>query len=214
MLIWIIIGVIAALAVIILYYLFIIYPWSKRWGATDAEVQSDMLGDDIVKHPQSVTTRAITIRAPVTIVWPWLIQMGYQRGGMYSYDWIDRLLGILDRPSANRIIPEFQHLEVGDVIPMGAGPSWPVKAIESNRSLLLDIRDKGVHITWSFLLEEFDTSSTRLILRIRSYLAMSLFLFVTLPIMIPGDFIMTRKYLLGLKRRAESLATQTEEKQK
>lgn len=124
------------------------------------------------------------------------------------------MLGILDRPSANRIIPEFQHLEVGDLIPMGSGPSWPVKAIEPNRSLLLDIRDKGVHITWSFLLEEIDASSTRLILRIRSYLAMNLFLFMTLPIMIPGDFIMTRKFLPGLKRRVESLAKQAEEKQR
>lgn len=70
MFIWIVIGVVAALIVIILTYLFLIHPWSKRWGATDVEVQSDMLGDDLVEQPQPVTTRAVTIRTPVTDVWP------------------------------------------------------------------------------------------------------------------------------------------------
>ena len=204
--IWIVIGVIAALVAVILAGLFLVLPWSRRWGATDAEVQSAMPGDELIEDPQSVTTRAITVKAPVTDLWPWLVQMGYRRGGMYSYDWIDRLLGILDRPSADRIIPEFQHLEVGDVIPMGKGTSWPVKDIVPDRSLLLDIRDKGAHITWSFLLEEIEPGSTRLILGIRSQLAVSPFLLLILPVMIPGDFTMTRKFLLGLKRRAESFA--------
>jgi hypothetical protein len=75
-------------------------------------------GDDIIKNPMHVATRAVTIKTRSAEIWPWLVQMGYKRGGMYSYDWIDRLLGVLDGPRAERIIPEFQHLEVGDVVPM------------------------------------------------------------------------------------------------
>ena len=97
-------------------------PW-RKWGATEAEATRPMPGDDEVKQPMQVTTRAVTVKARAADIWPWLVQMGYRRGGMYSYDWIDRRLGILDQPSANRIISEFQDLKVGDVIPMGKPPS-------------------------------------------------------------------------------------------
>jgi hypothetical protein len=203
MLIWIIIGIFAALVAIVLLYFFVIRPWHKNWGASDEEIQRRMIGDDIVENPIDITTRAITIRAKPESIWPWFLQMGYKRGGMYSYDWIDRLLGILDRPSAERIIPEFQHLEVGDVIPLGKPPGWPVKAITPYKSILLDIRDKGVHITWSFLLEELDKEHTKFILRIRTYMANKLLLILFFPIADFGSFLMVRKFLLGIKRRAE-----------
>jgi len=176
------------------------------WGATEAETKRPMLGDDEVKRPQSVSTNAVFIRARAADIWPWLIQMGYRRGGMYSYDRIDRLLGILDRPSANRIIPEFQHLEVGDVIPMGKPPSWPVKAIEPNKSILIVIREPGVEVTWCFMLDEIDDKQSRLVLRVRSRLAMTPLLLLSLPIMYPGQYLMIRKMLLGIKQRAEALA--------
>ena len=176
------------------------------WGATEAEARRPMHGDNEVKRPMSVSTNAVSIRARAADIWPWLVQMGYRRGGMYSYDRIDRLLGILDRPSANRIIPEFQHLEVGDVIPMGKPPSWPVKAIEPNKSLLIVIREPGVEVTWCFMLDETDDNQTRLVLRVRSRLAMTPMLLLSLPIMYPGQYLMIRKMLLGIKQRAESLA--------
>ena len=176
------------------------------WVATEAEAKRPMPGDDEVKRPMSVSTNAVSIRARAADIWPWLVQMGYRRGGMYSYDRIDRLLGILDRPSANRIIPEFQHLEVGDVIPMGKPPSWPVKAIEPNKSLLIVIRERGVEVTWCFMLDEIDDNQTRLVLRVRSRLAMTPMLLLSLPIMYPGQYLMIRKMLLGIKQRAESLA--------
>jgi hypothetical protein len=165
-----------------------------------------MPGDDEVKRPMSVSTNAVSIRAKAADIWPWLVQMGYRRGGMYSYDRIDRLLGILDAPSANRIMPEFQHLEVGDVIPMGKPPSWPVKAIEPNKSLLIVIREPGVEVTWCFMLDEIDDKQTRLVLRVRSRLAMTPMLLLSLPIMYPGQHLMIRKMLLGIKQRAEALA--------
>jgi len=176
------------------------------WWATKVEAKRPMPGDDEVKRPMSVSTNAVSIRARAADIWPWLIQMGYRRGGMYSYDRIDMLLGILDAPSANRIIPEFQHLEVGDIIPMGKPPIWPVKAIEPNRLLLIVIREPGVEVTWCFMLDEIDDKQTRLLLRIRTRLAMTPMLLLSLPIMYFGQFLMIRKMLLGIKQRAESLA--------
>ena len=202
----IILGIVLAIIAIIGLYLIFIRPWHRNWGANIKDIKRQMIGDDLVETPIDITTRAITIKAKPEDIWPWFVQMGYKRGGMYSYDWIDRLLGILDRPSAERIIPEFQHLEVGDVIPLGKPPSWPVKAIEPNRSLLLDIRDKGIHITWSFLLEEVDEEHTKFILRIRQYLASKLFtILLSFPIVDFGSFLMVRKFLLGIKRRAEKI---------
>jgi len=177
-------------------------PW-RKWGATEAEATRPMPGDDEVKQPMQVTTRAVTVKARAADIWPWLVQMGYRRGGMYSYDWIDRRLGILDQPSANRIIPEFQRLEAGDVIPMGKPPSWPVKAIERNRMLLIVINEPNAQVTWCFMLDEIADRQTRLVLRVRNRLAMSPLLLLSLPIMLPGEFLMVRKMLLGIKQRAE-----------
>jgi hypothetical protein len=99
----------AALKVIALAsYLLFIRPWHLRWGANDEELRRSMPGDDEIQQPLYTTTRAVTINAQPAEIWPWLVQMGYQRGGLYSYDWLDRLFGILDRPSADRIIPEFE----------------------------------------------------------------------------------------------------------
>src|SRR5438477_12995456 len=132
-------------------YLRVIRPWHLRWGASDEELQRPLPGDDEIQQPLYATTRAVTIKAQPADIWPWLVQMGYQRGGLYSYDWLDRLFGILDRPSATRILPEFQHLAVGDAIPLGWGPSWPVAAIEPDHALVLDMRNMGgIDWVWQF----------------------------------------------------------------
>ena len=204
-----VIGLGVALAAVVVAYVLWLRPWQVRWGATDAELERGMPGDDIIKNPIHVTTRAITIRARPDEIWPWLVQMGYQRGGMYSYDWIDRVMGVLDRPSADRVIPEFQHLEVGDVIPLGTEPSWPVAAIETNRSLLVDIRWPGMHYTWSWGLYELDERQTRLVLRIHTLLTKRWFI-PLFHIADFGSFLMTRKHLLGVRDRAEALAKRQE----
>lgn len=187
-------------------YLLIIRRWHARWGATDREVQAGMPGDGIVDQPWDVTTRAVTIAAAPDQIWPWLAQMGYQRGGMYSYDWIDQFLGVLDSPSAGQILPEFQDLQAGDEIPMGNSPGWPVESVEPNRSLVLDIRQPGIRISWSFLLEPIDEEHTRLILRIRIRMRPLVHVLSAFPISDFGQFLMTRRMLLGIKRRAESLS--------
>jgi hypothetical protein len=187
-------------------YLITIRRWHARWGATADEVQAAMPGDDIVAGPWDVTTRAVTIAATPEEVWPWLAQMGYQKGGMYSYDWIDQVLGVLDRPSADQVLPEFQDLQPGDEIPMGNSPGWPVVAVERNQSLVLDIRHPGLHISWSFLLDAIDERHTRLILRIRIKMRPLFHVVSFFPVSDLGQFLMTRRMLLGIKERAENLA--------
>jgi hypothetical protein len=134
------------------------------------------------------------------------VQIGYQRGGLYSYDWLDRLFGYLDRPSATRILPEFQHLAVGDHIPLGRGPSWPVAVLEPNRALVLDMRNLGgFDWVWQFGLYPVDQNRTRLVSRSRVCTKTVWARLATYAIE-PAGFVMTRRMLLGLKQRAEALS--------
>ena len=189
------------------YYL-LVRRWHARWGATGEEVARAMPGDDLVEDPWDVSTRAITMRATPADIWPWLLQMGHRRGGLYSNDWIDKVMGVLDEPSSWEILPEFQHLEAGDVIPIGGGPDWPVKEIEPYKSIVLDIRDEGVNISWSIGLYEVDEESTRFVLRIRIRMTPLMHALAFIPISDFGQFLMVRWMLLGIKARAEMLATQ------
>jgi hypothetical protein len=121
-----------------------IQPWQHRWGATDQELHRTMPGDDLIPDPAS-TTRAITIAAPPEQVWPWLVQLGSGRGGWYSYDWIDND----GQPSADRILPELQRLQVGDQILMLPDMGPRVREVEPNRYFLAGGREGG---TWCLAL--------------------------------------------------------------
>jgi hypothetical protein len=177
-------------------------PRLRSWGATAAEVTRAMPGDDIVGAPEWSMTFGITVQAPPAAIWPWLAQLGYQRGGLYSYDWLDRLFGILDRPSADEVLPHYQHLEAGDVIPIGAGPSWPVAAVEPNRWLVLAPVVPGRRVCWAFALYPIDADATRLVTRAQLAPANPAVGLLAEP----PSFLMTRKMLLNLKARAERLA--------
>lgn len=179
-------------------------PRLLNWRATDAEIGASLAGDDRVKDATYVSTRAVTIRARPREVWPWLAQMGYRRGGLYSYDWLDRLFGYLDAPSANRVLPEFQQLKAGDTIPLGRGPDWPVVVAEPERTLVLE-PIAGV-VTWAFTLTPTNEDATRLVTRVRFHVGHTLRDRLVTAAMDPAAFVMTRKMLLGIKRRAETLA--------
>jgi hypothetical protein len=99
---------IGALALAVVYW-FPIRRWMGRWGTTPSDLTRAMAGDGLIVDPTFAYTMAATVNAQPEHIWPWLVQMGYRRGGLYSYDWLDRLFGFLDRPSATRILPEFQH---------------------------------------------------------------------------------------------------------
>ena len=177
-----------------------------NWGATDGDVTRVMLGDAAVPHPNYEHTMALEIEADPGHIWPWLVQMGYQRGGLYSYDWLDRLLGYLDRPSANRVLPEFQHLTEGDVIPVGRGAGLPVRMIDPGRALVLGGTEGGFQWIWEFGLYPIGPGRTRLVTRSRAHVPPAWRWRAFMLLLTPAAFLMTRRMLLGLQHRAETLA--------
>jgi hypothetical protein len=176
----------------------------RTWGATESELSRAMTGDARIAKPTYDATLAVTIDAPPGDVWPWLVQIGYRRGGLYSYDWLDRLFGYLDGPSAERILPEFQRLRAGDVVPIGRGPGFPVVAVEPGRTLVLGGEADDVQWTWELGLYASGQEGARLVSRNRVYAPATLASALFMRIIEPAAFIMTRKMLLGIKRRAEA----------
>ena len=185
-------------------YWFPMRRWMSRWGAGPEELSRTMAGDGLLDRHTYSGTLAITMHARPEDLWPWLLQLGYQRGGLYSYDWLDRIFGFLDRPSANRILPEFQRLAVGDTIPVGQGPGWPVATLDPNRALVLDMRNMGgIDWVWQFGIYPTDETRIRFVTRSR-VTARTLLGWVMTCAIEPAGFIMTRRMLLGLKERAEA----------
>lgn len=182
--------------------------WYSKWGASADEVEMSLPGDDIVPNPVLVSTRAISIEAPADEIWPWLVQMGQGRGGLYSYERLENLAGC-EMHNADRIIPEHQHIKVGDkvrIVPEGRDPYFVVSAIEPGRAIILGGDDPPT--TWAFILEPIDDNTTRLIIRWRqdyeptpgNVLGWRVF---TDPI----TFVMERKLLQGIKARVEASAS-------
>ena len=130
--------------------------------------------------------------------------MGYRRGGLYSYDWLDRLFGFLDRPSADQILPEFQRLAVGDKIFLGPRDALAVAALEPFRVLALHNAARGMEWVWQFGLYPLDAGHTRLVTRGTERMPRTVAGWLAMRVMEPAAFIMTRRMLLGLKRRAET----------
>ncbi len=171
------------------------------WGATAEEAAARLPGDELLEHADGVATRAITIDAPAAAVWPWLVQMGpAPRGGAYTYDWIENLLG-LNMHSADHVLPEFQHPEVGDTIGYGKN-QMRVERVEPEH--VLAWRSEDGNWVWTFVVAEHD-GRTRLISRNRFRLPTLAARIGMLP-MEPGSLLMERKMLRGIKRRAERLA--------
>ena len=178
----------------------------RFWGSTEAERYRAMRGDMEIPHPTYEATLAVTIDAPPSAIWPWLVQMGYRRGGLYSYDWLDRLFGFLDAPSADRLLPEFQHLEAGEEIPIGRGDGFPVILVEPDEALVLGGAPESFRWTWEFALYRLERR-TRLVSRNRAVVAAGPRSRLLMWLLEPAAFVMTRKMLLGIKRRAERLAS-------
>jgi hypothetical protein len=189
---------VAAMAVVAIYHR-LIHPWHICWGATREEAHRHLPGDDLVPAAGG-TTRAITIEAPPVLVWPWLVQIGFGRAGWYSYDWIDND----GRPSAEAIRPEFQDLAVGDRIPMTPDMGFDVVSIDVGRSLVSLSGDGST--SWCLQVEGDDDGGTRLISRFRAVVQPSVLGVVWSLITDPGAFVMERRMLKGIKRRAEALA--------
>ena len=177
-----------------------------NWGATDAEVDACLPGDELLEHADGVATRAITVDAAASAVWPWIAQMGpLPRGGAYTYDWIENLLG-LDMHSADRVLPDYQHPQVGDTLGYGKN-RMRFERVEPRR--VLATRSEDGNWVWSFVLEEQE-GKTRLISRNRFRLPSLTARIGMLP-MEPASLVMERKMLQGIKQRAERLAVEGRE---
>ena len=206
-------------------YLLIFRHKSHRWGATGAERRQSLPGDDLVPVTKVGYTQAITIHAASEEVWPWLVQVGYGRGGWYSHEWVFRILGADDfhdgNHSANRIIPELQILKVGDTIKISQQASFEVIALEPNQFLVLLARvdldtDKSfelgesmpvryVNSSWLFFLEKADENGTRLVVRWRGNYSPGFA--NALGLAIPTEMwalMMQPRMLRGIKARAEA----------
>lgn len=172
-----------------------------NWGATEEEAAMALPGDELLPDAEMVATRAITIDTPPSAIWPWLVQMGVGRGGAYTYDWIERRFG-LDIRNTNRIIPEFQNLSVGDVLPMRPGdPGMRIEVLEPERAM--SARSEDGAWVWSFALLPSGASS-RLVSRNRARVRTAAERAV-MAVMEPASLVMERKMLRTLKRNAEGL---------
>jgi len=175
-------------------------PWMRQWGSTAEERRQELPGDDLVSDPGLVIDHGVTIAAPPESVWPWLAQIGQDRGGFYSYEWLENLAGCEMR-NAERVDPEWQRREVGEPVMLHpAAPGLPVTIFEPGRVIGLE--------GWGVLVIEpaADGSRTRLIARGRIPRG-SATLFYRGLLEIP-HFVMQRKMLLGIKQRAEAAAAQ------
>jgi hypothetical protein len=194
--------------------------WRLGWGATEDEIRRTLPGDELVPQPKWLYTQAITIRAPAGQVWPWLAQMGQGRGGFYSYEWLENLVGC-DIHNADRIIPEFQNLQVGDGVRLAPQmPDFPVVIVEPCRAIVLhgDTRLGSVPVpassakgdyfatTWGFYLVPRDDDATKLIARFRSDYndKFANAMMYGPPLVEPISCVMQRKMLLGIKQRVET----------
>ncbi len=193
-------------------------PRLLHWGATTQEAAGPLPGDELVPTPRLQSTRAVSIAAPPAVVWPWLVQLGAGRGGMYSYDALENAAG-LGMHSADRIIPEFQRLAVGDMIPLSPSGGIPVRRLEPNAVLALGgtmdprtgqvtgdgrrVAGPRLEIGWTFVLQPLGARSTRLLSRTR-YDYAPLALGIPLRVMLePLQFLMERRMLLGIRARVE-----------
>lgn len=196
-------------------------PWQRDWGATQAELGRALPGDERVRGVTYQTTRAIPIRAKAAAIWPWLVQIGYGRGGFYSYDWLEKLSG-LEIASAGQIVPEYQNLAVGDEVRIAPETPLRVTRLEPGRILVLhavmnpftaqlvDVNDPApgpfMNWSWAFLLNELDDGTTRLLIRVRANYRPGWLAPLVYAILEPAHFVMERKMLLGIKERVEEIA--------
>lgn len=182
--------------------------WRTRWGATDLEIAKSYPGDEIIPSPKLGWTHAVTIKTTPEQVWPWIVQIGCQRAGWYSYDLLDNG----GQPSAVRILKEHQHLVAGDTISMEPKGAYtiPVAVIDPGRVMVLGgnlptAPDDPISTTWAFVIEPQGENAARLLSRWRVNWRPGLLKDLGLGVFTEAiGFVMDRKMLLGIKRRAET----------
>lgn len=181
-------------------------PWMDRWGATDAEVAATFPGDELLPDPASFVNRAITIDASPAEIYPWLLQLDAEKGGWYSYDWLETNVLRCPMVNADRIHPEWQNRQVGDLVRMCPGeagpPPYVVAQLHPQRAMVMGHQENGQWVDlYQFVITPQPDGTSRLILRTRTMMTGGLW-----DVIHPGVFIMEQGMLRGIKARAEGLA--------
>lgn len=200
-----IVAVLAGLAIVTVATVSLFTPTMDRWGATENEIAATYPGDELVANPKSFVNHAITIQASPEQIYPWLLQLGADKGGMYSYTALE---GLIRCPmvNADRIHEEWQDLQVGDPVKLCAGdfapPPYIVAQLHPNQAIVLGHQENGEWVDlWQFVLVPQPDGSTRLILRTRTEMVGGFW-----DIIHPGVFVMESGLLNGVKDRAEAAA--------
>jgi len=228
----VVIFLIGAIVALVASYLVVLRPRVKSWGVDPIETESALPGDDLIDQPMATETRGLTIDAPVSQVWPWLVQMGFGRAGWYSFDSMDRR-----NKSADSILPEFQELHAGETLSIYNGGGFEVRSVDPPNSLVLftstgimeeQAKEAGLvtedqleeakskrgqfargsypnfNASWAFILKPTDDGQTRLIERFRVKTTDNMPANAVMQeLMSTGIVLMARKQMLGIKSRAE-----------
>jgi hypothetical protein len=192
------------LLALICAYAFAAHPYHTRWGATEAEQATPLPGDYLISPHRVISTRALTVHAPIATVWPWLNQLGQERAGFYSYDWLENLF-LARMNNADRIVPELQGLAPGDRVSyMANGPEGTYATV--------DLIEPGRYLSlggWTYYLQPVDARTTRFIVRypgpIVKTVGDKLYYYAIFE---PVHFIMESGMMMGIKYRAERAAAQ------
>lgn len=198
-------GALTGLGILVIAILFALLPWMDRWGATDEEITASFTGDELVPSPRLIYTRAIAINAKPEQIYPWIVQLGADKGGMYSYTWIEALLQC-PQTNADRIHEEWQGLKPADKVLMcpneDAPPAYDVAMVEPDRAIVLGHQENGTWSdVWQFTLVPQSDGTTRLVIRSRNTMQGWYW-----DAMRPGEFIMMSRMMLTLEERAEGMA--------
>lgn len=208
-------ALLGAFAALMTGFSLLVRPWYLEWGATTAETRKVLPGDEIIPGAARQETRAITIRAPMARVWPWLAQIGQDRGGFYSYDLLENMVGC-EMPVFDAVRPEHQEWQIGDKLWMypenrAGGLGYATLQVQlPGRALGFGTRTIGASPggaedgSWSFVLEPAGDSATRLLIRGRGAGGRSLLgTAFDKAIFEPIHFVMERRMMIGLKQLSE-----------
>ena len=199
-------GILAGLTVLAVIGIVALMPWMDRWGAMSDEIAASLPGDELVPLPRYTYSRVVTVNAAPEDIYPWLVQMGAERGGMYTYSWFETNILRCELVNADRIHEEWQELKVGDKVKMCPGdwgpPAYEVALVMPNRAIVMGHQENGRWSDiWQFVLVPQADGTTRLVARGRDTKTGTIW-----DVIRPGQFVMERGMLLGIKERAEGMA--------
>jgi len=188
-------------------YFLAVRSWQLGWGATGEELDAPLAGDDFIANPDLTATQAITVGTSAEQVWPWIVQLGQGRGGFYSYDALENLVGC-NIDSADQIVPEWQEINVGDQVKLHPEVGLDIAVVEPGRALVLrggvpmGTAPPPYDFTWAFVLQEQPEGTTRLLVRERYAYTQRWAPLLVEPVAVVA-FMMTQRMLRGIRDRAE-----------